>query len=637
MLDKHPVQRILSRTMAGLEQADEPTGPSAGDEGPLRPSWRGLRVPDGLSSPIMLRARGAYLLFLLALANLGVLALLGLALRQAMSLLDVPVPVRSEVVLVPLVEASPAPTSTATPSRDRGAIAFTLRRDGTSDIYAFDRNTEQVIRLTHDSAEDRSPTWSPDGDHIAFASNRNDNWDIYLMDLLSGALIRLTHDPGFDANPSWSPDGEWIAFESYRDGTLDIYVMSTTGEQLRRLTDHPAPDYGPAWTPDSEAIVFTSLRDGSKDICMRSLHEGAAVVNLTQSPSVFEDTPAWSPDGMRLAFVSGPQGHTSVQVAYLRQDALWVDQSQTEFVGMGSAPGWDLQTGALVYVYERDGRSHILATSVTGRARFEEIYSVKGSVSEVAVSGSPISPQIIARAEQDLPDVNHGVDANSTSPAPRGGALVLLDPLPGVSTREGSSRLSARVSHSFTLLREHTEAAAGWDYLGRLGSCLVPINHVPAAGQSRKSWQVCGRGFSLDEAPYWRDEHTVQLVREDVADATYWRVFIRAARQDGSMGEPLRVQPWDLKARQTGGLAAVDGGVLQQQPPPGYYVDFTALAGEYGWHRVASSWRWRHFTADVRWAEYQHTGDLSWWDCMLEVFEPEEVEAAFGPIPGRGD
>lgn len=103
------------------------------------------------------------------------------------------------------------------------------------------------------------------------------------------------------------------------------------------------------------------------------------------------------------------------------------------------------------------------------------------------------------------------------------------------------------------------------------------------------------------------------------------------------MGEPLRGQPWDLKARRRGGLAAVDGGMLQQQPPPGYYVDFTALAAEYGWHRVASSWRWRHLTADVRWAEYEHTGDLTWWDCMLEVFEPEEVEAAFGPIPGRGN
>jgi len=80
----------------------------------------------------------------------------------------------------------------------------------------------------------------------------------------------------------------------------------------------------------------------------------------------------------------------------------------------------------------------------------------------------------------------------------------------------------------------------------------------------------------------------------------------------------------------------VDGGILQQ-PPAGYYVDFTALARDYGWNRVASSWRWRHFWADVRWAEYQQAGDLTWWDCMLEVFEPAEVEAAFGPIPGLGD
>jgi hypothetical protein len=63
-------------------------------------------------------------------------------------------------------------------------------------------------------------------------------------------------------------------------------------------------------------------------------------------------------------------------------------------------------------------------------------------------------------------------------------------------------------------------------------------------------------------------------------------------------------------------------------------VDFTTLAGDYGWERVPALWRWRHFWADVRWWELQKTNGLTWWEGMLEIVEPDEIEAAFGPIPG---
>jgi TolB protein len=122
-----------------------------------------------------------------------------------------------------------------------------------------------------------------------------------------------------------------------------------------------------------------------------------------------------------------------------------------------------------------------------------------------------------------------------------------------------------------------------------------------------------------------------------VGNATYWRVFLRAAEQDGSLGEPLRALPWDLSARDDGGRAEVEGGAPVERMPSGYYVDFTALARDYGWERVPSLWRWRHFWPDILWWEYRKNSDLTWWPCMLEIFEPEEIEAAFGPIPGRDE
>ena len=74
----------------------------------------------------------------------------------------------------------------------------------------------------------------------------------------------------------------------------------------------------------------------------------------------------------------------------------------------------------------------------------------------------------------------------------------------------------------------------------------------------------------------------------------------------------------------------VDGGAPKPRIPSGYYVDFTTLAGDYGWERVPSLWRWRYFWADIRWWRFRKTDGLTWWECMLEVFELSEGASSDG-------
>jgi TolB protein len=107
---------------------------------------------------------------------------------------------------------------------------------------------------------------------------------------------------------------------------------------------------------------------------------------------------------------------------------------------------------------------------------------------------------------------------------------------------------------------------------------------------------------------------------------------LRAARQDGSLGEPLHQAPWDLKARQAGGLAAREGGQVSQDVPLGYYVDFTELAADYGWERVPASNRWRHQWADINWWQFQKPEGLNWLQAMLELYQLDQIEAVFGPL-----
>jgi TolB protein len=596
-------------------------------------AWRWLFRPNQVGQPITLQPRSVRLLVLLILGNLLVLVLLIVALYQATTMPPVVVESPPPLVVTASPGPSPTPGPTPTPFGSGGAIAFTLRRNGNADIYALNQADRQLVRLTYDPAEDRDPAWSPDGNYIAFASNRAHNWDIYLLDLLSGALIRLTHDPGFDVHPSWSPDGRWIAFESYRRGSLDIYVMSTSGQQLRRITTDSAPSYGPAWSPDSRAIAFTSFRDGNADIYVRLLDGQGELVNVTNSPGLDEGDPAWSPDGTQLAYVSGPRGNPAIQVTTFDWATMAADQAQTELFGAGTSPAWAPDGQSLIYTVERGGRSTLVAASATGWALFHEVYSTDGPLDDLAWTGLPLSPRVVARAQVDVPAEESTLYVELVQPTATAGPPYGLIPLPNVSDSE-EAFLSDRVNESLNALRQRVIEEAGWDYLANLGSSWRPITYTPPSGQSRMSWYLCGRAIGLDQEPYEEDEPRIELVREDVGNVTYWRVFIRAAQQDGSMGEPLRQAVWDLNARQQDGRAMVEGGALKERIPSGYYVDFTTLAGDYGWERVPSLWRWRYSWPDIRWWLFQKTDGLNWWEGMLEVFEPQEIEAAFGPIPG---
>ena len=598
--------------------------------------------------PLVLSPRAVRLLILLVIANGVVLALLGLALYETNSALLTRPPSVVTVVVTSTSGLPATPGATPTPFGSGGAVAFTIRQNGNADIYAINQTTHEVVRLTSDPAEERDPAWSPDGQMMAFASNRGHNWDIYLLDLEGGALIRLTRDPGFDGGPTWSPDGERIAFESYRGGNLDIYVMDADGRNVRRITTDPAPDYSPVWSPDGRMIAAVSFREGNQDVWVHILEgEGAGTeINVTKSAGADESDPAWSPDGSRLAYTIGRAGYSTVQVSNLEfhtegitETQMVLTHSSVDLFGSGSSPTWAPDGQSLVTVYQHGGRSYLIASSLYGWGLSQEVYSSAGLVGGPVWGSTVLSERAIARARaaepaSALPLYAEIVRPPSSSGPPYTYSLVYL---PDVNGADDRMKLSDRVDDSFNALRQRVLAETGWDYLSILGAAWHPASEAPP-GQSRMSWHVCGRAIDLNQGFYDQDEQLIQLVREDAGNETYWRVFIRAAEQDGSMGEPLRVAPWDLKAREEGGAAAVQGGRLAETVPPGYFVDLTTLAADYGWERSPALYRWRYYWPDIRWWHLVKRDGLNWWECMLEVYDRQEIEASFGPIPeGVGD
>jgi TolB protein len=140
-----------------------------------------------------------------------------------------------------------------------------------SDIFVL--NVDDVLagveapkNITNNpDAVDDDPDWSPDGTKIAFTSHAvTDNQlnsvtaEIYVIDPTgTGSPQRLTFNTEEERSPSWSPDGTRIVFSCRRGGSdFEICVMNADGSGQVQLTDNTVGDLTPSWSPDGQKIIF---------------------------------------------------------------------------------------------------------------------------------------------------------------------------------------------------------------------------------------------------------------------------------------------------------------------------------------------------------------------------------------------
>jgi hypothetical protein len=207
--------------------------------------------------------------------------------------------------------------------------------------------------------------------------------------------------------------------------------------------------------------------------------------------------------------------------------------------------------------------------------------------------------------------------------------------LGGVSATS-QSYLSDQVDGSFTAMRDAINRSAGWDFLARLDQVWWPLDHLAEPGQPFQNWHKTGRAFDIVQSYNEGNPAQVEVVREKIGPDIYWRLYVRAAAQDGSLGAPIRQLPWDFGARTSGDtIAYQEGGRPKAAIPSGYYIDFTALAETYGWQRTPSNLSWRQNWPGVLYWQYEKRGTLDWWSAMLELYPEATLRQAFStPTPG---
>ncbi len=170
-----------------------------------------------------------------------------------------------------------------------------------------------ILPVTNYPGDEREPSLSEDGRQVAFSWDGEDGRrHIYVKLLGEVHPLRLTHDSAEDSFPAWSPDGKQIAFMRHRtDSESDIILIPSIGGPERSLhrvqTGHfvAVANRMMAWTPDSKWLCFTSeLAPASRhSLFLLSLDTGSVRPFFARSASEGGDSsPAFSPDGRWLAF-----------------------------------------------------------------------------------------------------------------------------------------------------------------------------------------------------------------------------------------------------------------------------------------------------------------------------------------------
>ena len=497
-----------------------------------------------------------------------------------------------------------------------GIFILSLNEGEHAHLFAYSPINQPMTRLTDGSWDDISPALSPDGTKIAFASNRSGYWDLYLLEIESGETTRLTNTKAYDGAPSWSPDGAWIASETYYNNSLEIIVqpISDSSAEAIHLTDDPGADYSPTWAPRGRQLAFVTTRNGNSEIYLADLDDTSdgRFTNISNTPLTNESHPVWSFDGTKLAWAANSYGE--------RQSGIYVWTPDTavpaSYVGEGDWAAWNQRGDSLLVMLEGGSANYLSAYSLDGTLLLQP-WQLPGTLNGMLWLPNPL-PENLPKTYQDAARKTPIPLWNVTRSTPD--ALSVRENLADLNDVQAPiAQLHDAVDESFEALRQATSKETGWDTLANLENAFIPLTTSLDPGMSN-DWLYTGRAFALNQLI--ANAGWMVVARHEIGQQTYWRIYLHAQAQDGSQGIPIRDTVWDLSARYNLDPASYETGGEFSAVPSGYWIDFTALAQNFGWQRVPALSNWRNFYRGTRFTQFIKPDGLSWYEAMLELYPP---------------
>jgi Tol biopolymer transport system component len=137
-----------------------------------------------------------------------------------------------------LLDASQDPMWTYV-SRDGRTLLFNNALVGSRNLWTMplggSAKPRQITAVPGDAVMHSS--LSPDGSYVAFASSATGNSDLWLQNVDGSDLRQLTHDSAPEAWPAWSPDGQSIMYGSLREGGWETRRVAATGGAAEKVVD----------------------------------------------------------------------------------------------------------------------------------------------------------------------------------------------------------------------------------------------------------------------------------------------------------------------------------------------------------------------------------------------------------------
>ncbi len=120
------------------------------------------------------------------------------------------------------------------------------------------------------------------------------------------------------SSASWSPGGKEIAFTTDISGRSNLWKVNADGGWPIQLAQSDERQYGDTWSPDGKWIVFQQDTGGNELWDVFAIpSDGGAVINLSNTPEISEESPRWSPDGKTIALNTKPKEATVYNITLL--------------------------------------------------------------------------------------------------------------------------------------------------------------------------------------------------------------------------------------------------------------------------------------------------------------------------------